>query len=101
MIERELFDELRKLDLRTEYISQANFFFGDRLSAALELGDPAYLEADLDWVKRLLSRRHILVERLRPYLAAYRHAISKEMGAPSAPITDWIDNYMAQDETAR
>jgi hypothetical protein len=95
-----LFEELQKADLPAEYILEANYFFGNGLTAALELGDPAFLEADLEWVKRLLTGRRISSERLIPYLATYSHALHKEIGEASIPITDWIRSYIARNETA-
>jgi methanogenic corrinoid protein MtbC1 len=97
LIEKTLFEELQKVDLLTDYITEANYFFGNGLAAALELGDPAFLEADLEWVKRLLTGRRISSERLIFYLATYSHALHKEIGKPSIPITDWIRSYMARD----
>ncbi len=99
LIEKALFEELQKVDLPTEYISEVNDFFGNALTAALVLGDPAFLEADLEWVKRLLTGRRISSERLILYLAIYSHALHREIGKASIPITDWIRSYMAQDET--
>jgi DNA-binding transcriptional MerR regulator len=101
LIEKALFEELQMADLPTEYVSEANYFFGNGLTAALELGDPAFLEADLEWVKRLLIGRRISSERLIPYLAIYSHALHKEIGRASIPITDWIHSYIARDETAQ
>jgi methanogenic corrinoid protein MtbC1 len=101
LIEKALFEELQKADLPTKYIPEANYFFGNGLTAALELGDPAFLEADLEWVKRLLTGRQISSERLIPYLAIYSHALHKEIGRASIPITDWIRSYIARDETAQ
>ena len=100
-IEMTLFEDLGKMDLPIEYMGEANTYFGNGLFAALELGDPAYLEADLEWVKRLLSGRQIPSEKLAPYLAAYSHAIGKELGQASAPITEWLNSYMARDEEER
>jgi DNA-binding transcriptional MerR regulator len=101
LIEKALFEELQKADLPTEYIPEANYFFGNGLTAALELGDPAFLEADLEWVKKLLTGRQISSERLIPYLATYSHALHKEIGTASLPITDWIRSYLARDEPAQ
>lgn len=92
-IEAALFEELHEMGLPSEYINEANYFFGNGLFAALELGDPAFLEADLGWVKRLISGRQISVDRLTPYLTAYSHAVRKILGEPGTPITDWIYSY--------
>jgi MerR family transcriptional regulator, light-induced transcriptional regulator len=101
LIERALFEELQKVDLPREHISEANLFFGNGLSAALELGNPAFLETDLEWIKSLLSGRHIYIESLSSYLAAYSYAVRKEMGNIGAPIIDWIGSYLAQNEAVR
>jgi DNA-binding transcriptional MerR regulator len=100
LIERALFEELQQAVLPAEFISEANYFFGNGLTAALELGDPSFLEADLEWVNRLLTNRRISSERLIAYLATYSHALHKEIGKASIPITDWIRSYLARDETA-
>ncbi len=97
-IENALYENLQKANLPTEYIDEANSFFGNGLTAALELGDPAYLEADLEWVKNMLTGHNIPAERLIPYLAAYSHAIRKVMGKASTPITDWIGSYTTQNK---
>lgn len=100
-IEIVLHEKLQKLQLPTEYIRDANSFFGNGLSAALELGDMGFLEADLEWVKGLLTGRQIPGESLISYLAEYSHAIRKVMGGKSALITDWIDTYIAQNKTTQ
>ena len=101
LIEKALFEELQKAALPIEYIPEANYFFGNGLTAALELGDPAFLEPDLEWVRRLLTCRRISSERLIPYLAAYSHALHEEIGEASIAITDWIHSYLARDEPAQ
>jgi len=101
LIEKALFEDHLKADLPTDYIPEANYFFGNELTAALELGDPAFLEADLDWVERLAAGRQISSGRVTSYLAIYSHALCKEIGKSSIPITDWISNYLARYEAAQ
>jgi methanogenic corrinoid protein MtbC1 len=98
LIELGLFAELRKHDVQIEYIDEANFFFANGLSAALALGDPAFLESDLEWIRKLLTNRLIPSDSLNPYLTAYSHAMRQEMGNASAPVTDWIGSYIARGE---
>ena len=93
-IEIRLHENLKKFNLPSEYIDQANAFFGSELTAALELDDPAYLEADLEWIKGLLTGHHIPAERLNLYLAAYSRAIRIVMGEVGIPISDWLDSYI-------
>jgi DNA-binding transcriptional MerR regulator len=98
LIEMALCENLQAAHMPTEYINMANAFFWSELTAALELGDPTYLEADLEWVKNLLTGHNISEDRLLPYLVAYGHAVRKVMGESSAPITHWIDSYTMRHE---
>lgn len=96
LIEMGLSAKLQKIGLPIDYIQEINLNFGNGLSAALDLGDPALLEADLDWVKKLLTGRRISTEGLTPYLSAYSQSIRGELGDSGAPITAWLDVYIAQ-----
>jgi DNA-binding transcriptional MerR regulator len=97
-IETALSIELLEMGYPLDHLGAADIFLGDALSAALELGDPAFLEADLDWVARLLSGRQMPGNPLLPYLAAYRRSIQREMGLTGAAISDWIDSYITRKE---
>lgn len=101
LIEVALLKELQAGGMRSKYLEDATSYLGDALSAALELGDLAFLESDLDWVKALLSGRQIPAQSLLPYLSVYSQAIRTEMGAAGAPVTDWIESYVAQNEVVR
>jgi len=94
LLEHELDQDLQRAGLQYTYIHEASVHFNNSLTAALELGDIAYLEAELDWVSKLLSGQQIPGERLHHFLAAYKQTISKQMGEDSASITQWIDAYL-------
>jgi MerR family transcriptional regulator, light-induced transcriptional regulator len=95
-IETALFERLQENVLSIEFLGEANSFFGNGLSAALELGDPAFMEADLEWVQKLLTGRQIPAERLIPYLAAYSQSVQHVIGDVSKPIVEWINSYVAR-----
>jgi len=95
-IEMALFRKLPKDGLRIDHLEAANSHLGNGLSAALDLGDPAFLEGDLEWVKRLLLGRQIPVDQILTYLHAYNHSLQKELGENAVPITGWISSYLAQ-----
>jgi methanogenic corrinoid protein MtbC1 len=99
LLERELEKDLQQAGLQYSYIREASDHFNNGLAAALELGDIAYLEADLDWVSKLLSGQQIPGERLHYFLAAYKQTIFNQMGEDSAPITQWIDAYLNRIES--
>jgi methanogenic corrinoid protein MtbC1 len=94
LLERDLDNDLQRAGLHYSYIREASAHFNNGLAAALELGDIAYLEADLDWVSKLLSGQQIPGERLHHFLAAYKQTIFNHMGEDSASITQWIDTYL-------
>ena len=95
-IEMAVSRRLRRTALKPQGIHDANTFFSPLLMAALELGDPALLEPDLEWVKGLLSGRRIEPGHLETYLAAYRRAVTSAMGPAGRPIADWIGSYLAR-----
>lgn len=96
LIEMGLSEKLHEDGLPLEYIHEINLNFGNGLSAALEFGNPALMEADLDWVKKLLASRRISSEVLMPYLSAYAHSIDRELGDAGVQITAWISDYIAR-----
>ncbi|MFZ6029459.1 MAG: MerR family transcriptional regulator [Chloroflexota bacterium] len=100
-LENALYEEIRKLNFDTTYTYEANIFFGNALAASLELGDPAYLEADFEWVHKLLTGRKVSPDNIKPYLEAYRHAIHITLGAAGKPITEWIGAYVMRQKEYR
>jgi len=100
LIELAVIKKLQRAGVETESIQDASLFFGNGLSAALELGDPALIEADLEWVKGLPTGRRIPALALEAYLAAYRRIAHKELGEAGLPITRWITSYLESDEAA-
>jgi len=96
LIEQGVLDQLNQDGLATDYLLEANNYFGSGLEAAIEFGSPAFLEADLNWVSRLLSDRRIPTATLRPFMMAYSHSVRIHMGEVGAQITGWIDGYIKQ-----
>ncbi|HMA07247.1 MAG TPA: hypothetical protein VKP68_05290, partial [Ramlibacter sp.] len=73
----------------------ANSYFGSALSASLELGNIAYLGADMDWIHFLLTRPRLPFDSPRLYLQAYTSAVRQVMGATGTAIADWLEQYGA------
>jgi hypothetical protein len=99
-IELAVTERLRQDGVQINGLEERNTFLGNGLAAAFELGDPAFLEADLAWLQGLLANRHISAVSLSPYLAAYSQAVRAELGVAGAPITAWLDVYTARHEAA-
>jgi len=88
--------ELTKNNWPTNFLTDANKFFGDGILSAMELGDLGYMLADMGWVHSLLSNRHVGKDRIMPYLNTYAQMIRDEMPAVGFPIADWIEVYVNQ-----
>ena len=96
ILELALIDQLRTASLLNPQVSDAMTRFGDELQAALDLGDPALVEADLEWVGFLLSKRDISNDHMTPFLLNYRQAVEVALGLHCQPITAWFDAYTAR-----
>jgi DNA-binding transcriptional MerR regulator len=94
IIEATLLREFRATGLTKAEFDLATHHLGRAFGAALDLGDIAYLELDLDWIRSLLREQGLPVEGLRSYLAAYALAVRKIMGRAAAEIIGWIDGYL-------
>ena len=82
--------------LLTPDLAQANGYFGSTLAAALDLGDVAYLEADMPWIKVLLARYRVPSEGLHDYLVGYAAAMREAMGATADEPADWLERYASE-----
>ena len=101
LIEQELYGILQKNGVQIETIEEINVFFGANLAAALDLGDPAFIEGELAWIEGLLTSHQIPVDQLLSYLAAYSHCIRTVVGEDGMPITRWIDIYVSRNGHSR
>jgi hypothetical protein len=90
-IEFSVHEQLAAMGHPTEHITDANHFFSSSLLAALKLGDPAYLETDLDWVSQLLDGRNMDGTLLEEYLKIYGSRLVEHLGGEAAAVTKWID----------
>lgn len=94
LVEMHLLKDLRPSAFPEQNIGEINAYFGSGMTAALDLGDPAYLEPDLKWISGLLERRHIPVNQLKTYLQLYAQAIYTVMGKDGDMIIGWLDDYI-------
>jgi MerR family transcriptional regulator, light-induced transcriptional regulator len=79
--------------ISTTHLATANSFLGDTLSAALQLGNPSYLNSDMDWLRTLLTPREIPFTALPEYLEVYEKGIEKTLGKTGATLVQWVQLY--------
>jgi MerR family transcriptional regulator, light-induced transcriptional regulator len=101
LIEHALSVKLQKDGLQNEKIEEVNSFFGSKLAAALDLGDLALMENELDWIKGLLTSHRITADELLPYLTDYGNCIRAALGQEGAPITDWLNQFVSRYELSQ
>jgi methanogenic corrinoid protein MtbC1 len=101
LIEQALSTTLQRDGEQIETIEAVNTFFGTKLAAALELGDPAFMEGELAWVGGLLTSHRISQDQLLTYLAAYSQCVRSVMGEDGRPIVHWIEGYVSRNELRR
>jgi len=57
--------------------------------AALKLGDPSFMNSELDWVRGLLVSTQVPVRVLREFLQSYYQAVDKFLGPRGESILIW------------
>lgn len=95
-IEHALLEKLREAGLHIETVESVNAFMGSKLVAALELGHPAFIEDELDWIQGLIAAHRGPGNQLLPYLTTYSQCVNDELGQAGALITEWIDQYVSR-----
>lgn len=99
-IEANLLSLFTSESITSDNMNTINVFFAASLGAALDFGNPSFLEHDLEWVKRLLVDRMIPTDQLIPYLSTYQQSVSLEMGNDGTLITGWITSYLERIKSA-
>jgi methanogenic corrinoid protein MtbC1 len=95
LIEHKVYSVLQKDNLQIENIENVNSFIGTKTTAALDLGDIAFLDGEIAWIERLLTNHHKPAEQLKSYLNAYSQCVDTVMGDAGIPITKRIDQYVS------
>lgn len=95
MLEGYVSQAMQTVGMSAEETQTANFFMGENLHAALQLGDLAFLDDEIIWLEGLLQYRRRPAEWLSRYLEAWKQALHLYLGANGAPITDWLTHQMA------
>jgi hypothetical protein len=94
-IENEIWNSFKDSRIPYSELEMANHFLAQGISAALTLGDAAFMGDNMEWIQGLLinyGRNHGFLEL---YLDSYRRAAHDQLDAVAAPITAWLDQAVA------
>lgn len=96
-IELSVSKAMQRAGFRPETPPYASTFFTNGLAVALDLGNPAFLEPDLEWVRGLVASRQAPPDALEAYLEAYGAAVREELGEAARPILRWLSAHLTRD----
>jgi DNA-binding transcriptional MerR regulator len=90
-IESQLSDDIKENGLRIDYLSIANKFLSDNISAVLSLGNLELLATELNWVDALIANYKIQSVPLKKFLKFYAKATQTVMGQTGELIYMWLN----------
>jgi MerR family transcriptional regulator, light-induced transcriptional regulator len=89
-IELTVKESLAPLSISTEDIRTGIQFLGENITAALQLGDMAYVSAEVEWFKVLLQSYEKHPQQLIHFMETYSQAVNKNINGSGNPIIDWF-----------
>ncbi len=87
------------IGMPVEYVSAANLFMEETLTAALALGDLSLIESEIDWVRAYLGRMDLDPQHVSVYLGRYAEAVDQKLGSNGEPIVGLINSLLEKMET--
>jgi cobalamin-dependent methionine synthase I len=99
-VEASMDGEMRSKGLNTEYFSTAHKFMGDNILAALNLGDMAYLDGEIDWLSVLVKSYHLPQSVVFSYLEMYSRAVQEHLEERAGLMVAWFDQQLANNQEA-
>jgi hypothetical protein len=89
-IELTVKESLEPLSIAPEDIKTGIHFLGENITAALQLGDMAYVSAEVEWLKVLLQSYEIPPQQLIHFMETYSQAVNKKINGQGKPIIEWF-----------
>jgi len=90
LVEAHLWGTARPEGILSDYLTLANAELGRNIVAALTLGNMAFLDADIDWLRGLLRNHEIPAKLSHDYFDAYYQAAQKHVDERGRPVVDWL-----------
>ena len=96
MIDARIIQTAMQYGIPVERMNTANHFMDINLSAALEMGNPALLEAEIYWIGEHLGNIRQPQTNINHYLQMYNQAAHDELGEQGKALTDWLETFIAE-----
>lgn len=81
---------LEPLGISPEDIRTGIQFLGDNITAALQLGNTAYVSTEVDWIKVLLQSYTADTRQLIHFMETYSEAVNRNINGQGQPIFEWL-----------
>ena len=81
-----------ELDLQESMIPNATSYFIRAIEAALVLGEPGLLEAEIHWLQGYLTNRNIPQNQLPMFLSAFLAASRAALGPDGRSLVQWLES---------
>ena len=78
----------------TDMFKNAHKYLGDNIVSALTLGDIAYVDSEIDWLKALTLSLKLPASVLQIYLQVYSAVVHQHLGSRALPLTLWFEKQL-------
>lgn len=89
-IEAHMWQKFQQTEMPYEHFINANRHLARNITAALTLGDMAYIGTEMAWIEQLLANYQWPAETLQHYMAAYHEAAVLYLNGHGQPVVDWL-----------
>lgn len=89
-IESDVYKALSSDPEAREFFTIGNKHLGQDILAATQLGNLDFLKYEIDWVKKLLSKRKVPIQLFTTYLQEYQKQVSNHLGNQGRALADWL-----------
>lgn len=79
-------------EMPPEYLETANRYMGNNIVAALQLGNVAYLDSEIEWLVHLLKSHNQPADSVRVYLSHYSNALREHLGEQGDLVVHSIES---------
>jgi hypothetical protein len=94
-IESILDNKLGEQAAGTDMFTNAHKYLGDNIVSALTLGDIAYVDSEIDWLKALTLSLKLPASVLQIYLQVYSDVVHQHLGPRALPLSLWFEKQLS------
>lgn len=96
LIEADVLKATQSMPVPQHKVTDANANLAMNITAALRLGNVAFLGHDMGWLEGLLPHHGLPPGHFQRYLGAYQKACVKRLDDRAKPVKDWLASMLAK-----